>query len=129
MASTAIEAVSLQQQLGDYDEVMARVQAMYEEIEQDSTPDYSDVDDIVTTLGRDYLDAFAERARLSVHPALWNIEALQVGDKPDLELTCTVCREHLCDVEPSDNFAVLMSTAFDHIRERHLTPEGEEDHR
>lgn len=127
--NTATEAVTLQQQLRDYDETMTRVQEIYDELENARMPDYSDVDDIVTTLGRDYLDAFAERARLSVHPALWNIEALQVGDKPDLELTCTVCREHLCDVEPSDNFAVLMSTAFDHIRERHLTPEGEEDHR
>lgn len=127
--NTATEAVTLQQQLKDYDETMTRVQEIYDELENAQMPDYSGVDDIVTTLGRDYLDAFAERTRLSVHPALWNIEALQVGDKPDLELTCTVCREHLCDVEPSDNFAVLMSMAFDHIRERHLAPEGEEDHR
>jgi hypothetical protein len=129
MTTAATEAVTLQQQLKDYDETMTRVQEMYEEIEQSRMPDYSDVDDVVTTLGRDYLGTFAERTRLSIHPALWNIEALQVGDKQDLELTCTLCDEHLCDIEPSDLFAVLMAMAFDHIKERHLVPEGEETHR
>lgn len=79
----------------------------------------------------DVVEPFAEQVRVTTHPALWNIEAMQSDDKEkrDLELTCTTCREHLCDVEPSDIFAVLMSMALDHIRERHLSPEGEEDHR
>lgn len=51
----------------------------------------------------------------------WAIEALQSTDelKRDLELTCTVCHEHLCDIEPSDNIAVLYITAARHIQESH----------
>lgn len=51
----------------------------------------------------------------------WAIEALQPSDelKRDLELTCTACREVLCDIEPSDNIAVLYVTAAQHIKERH----------
>ena len=123
--STAIEAVSLQSQLQMYDEARAAYSEACKAPEGESIDEYETWEDAQLA----GVGGFPERTRLSTHPALWNIEALQVGDKPDLVLTCTVCREHLCDVEPSDNFAVLMSMAFDHIRERHLVPEGEENHR
>lgn len=127
---TAAEtAVTLTQQLKAYDEAIAELAPVYETA--DRLLDYRHADEMAANVSADYIEPFAEQVRVTTHPALWNIEALQSEDeaKRDLELTCTTCREHLCDVEPSDIFAVLMSTALEHIRERHLSPESEEDHR
>lgn len=39
--------------------------------------------------------------------------------KTDLELTCTVCREVVCDVEADDPLRALCSTALAHLRAVH----------
>lgn len=117
----------LQESLKAYDEGFEAYQEAQQQEHGESTRDYEYWEDTQLSV----VDEFAEALRVRTHPALWNIEAMQSEDKlkRDLELTCTLCREILCDVEPSDIFAVLMSVAFDHIRERHLTPEDEETHR
>jgi hypothetical protein len=50
---------------------------------------------------------------------LWEFEARQSDDdvKRDLELIHTVCGTHVCDIEPDDVLAVLVSVAEDHARE------------
>ncbi len=42
--------------------------------------------------------------------------AKQAGDdvKTDLELTCTVCETHVCDIEANDNLRVLAASAAHH---------------
>lgn len=35
--------------------------------------------------------------------------------KRDLDLICDVCGAHLCDIEPDDRLAVLVSVAMDHL--------------
>jgi hypothetical protein len=47
---------------------------------------------------------------------LGRFETLQSDDdvKRDLELTCTVCGQVLCDVEDGDELAVLVSAASEH---------------
>ena len=59
-----------------------------------------------------------EQAR-ETEPNLWEFEARQSDDdvKRDLELTHTVCGAHVCDIEPDDVLAVLVSVAADHFRE------------
>lgn len=48
--------------------------------------------------------------------ALDGFEARQSSDiaKTDLELTCSACGEHLCDIEHGDTLSVLARTAADH---------------
>ncbi|MEO3857447.1 hypothetical protein [Acrocarpospora sp. B8E8] len=36
--------------------------------------------------------------------------------KTDLELTCTVCRQVLCDVEHNDDLIILVAFAIAHIK-------------
>lgn len=47
---------------------------------------------------------------------LAGFEVLQSDDpvKTDLELTCSTCREHVCDVEAGDTLDVLAASATDH---------------
>lgn len=40
--------------------------------------------------------------------------------KTDLELTCRVCRERVCDVEHGDTLSVLVGVAVDHLRDKHV---------
>lgn len=45
--------------------------------------------------------------------------------KTDLELICTDCGEHVCDVEHADGLGVLASVAQEHTRE--CVPNDDED--
>lgn len=123
--TAGVEAVSIREQLAAYDAAVAELEPMYEDAEK--TCDYSRVDDASTTINADYIDTFAKAARRYTNPLLWNVEAMQSEDpvKRDLELTCTLCKEHLCDVEASDILAVLLTTAIDHLEERHGAQEGQ----
>ncbi|WP_165589010.1 hypothetical protein [Mycolicibacterium conceptionense] len=50
---------------------------------------------------------------------LFNFELRVSGDsaKPDLELICLECGEHLCDAEHSDSLHSLVATCEDHAKQ------------
>ena len=49
------------------------------------------------------------------------------GAKHDMELHCTRCGEHLCDVEHGDTLDILVGMARDHACARLLSPREQED--
>lgn len=124
MTTAAQDAASIHESLKAYDAAIAELAPYYERAER--TGDYSYVDEVSTTIHIDYTDVFADAVRRYTDPRLWNIEAMQAGDKRDLELTCTLCKEHLCDVEPSDILAVLFITAIEHLKDCPGSQNGDE---
>lgn len=50
-----------------------------------------------------------------------DFEAVASDDavKTDLELTCLLCAEVVCDIEHGDRLSILLSVAEDHWNERH----------
>lgn len=74
---------------------------------------YADDTDAVRDAARALIDTIDGRRRV---PIMQWFEAVASDDdlKRDLELTCTKCGEHVCDVEHQDSLSTLENVARDH---------------